>query len=300
MSSAHLQRLSVSTSAEAEAAVMELLARVFGATPAAYSDTQRRTTRVSVYLPKGKLAAKAQLTAVRAGLREIAALGLTIGPGRITVAKVRREDWAESWKRHFRPLEVGGKLLVRPSWSRRRARRGEVEVVLDPGLSFGTGQHATTSFCLRELVRLRNPKAPQSLLDAGTGSGILAIAAAKLGYAPVEAFDFDPDAVRVARENAEVNGVSLQLKLSQADLTRLPLRVKQPFDVVCANLISDLLMAESRRLLARVRPGGALILAGILREQFDSVRAHFEKCGLHLVRTRGEREWRSGSFLVPQ
>lgn len=298
MSVQHLQRLSVSTTAEAEEAVVELLQRLFGAAPSAYFDTRRRTTRVSIYLPQGQRVSKTQLSELRTGLREMAALGLDVGSGRVTVAKVRREDWTESWKRHFRPLEIGGRLLVRPSWSRRRARRGEVEVVLDPGLSFGTGQHATTAFCLRELVRLRRDM-PQSLLDAGTGSGILAIAAAKLGYSPIEAFDFDPDAVRVAKENAVDNGVARQLLLAQQDLTRLPVRAKQRFDIVCANLISDLLIAESARLLARVKPGGTLILAGILVEQFPAVQKHFEAAGLRLVRTRREREWRSGSFLVP-
>ena len=124
--------------------------------------------------------------------------------------KVPPEDWAESWKRHFKPIEIGGDLLILPSWSKRKPKTGQAVVVLDPGLSFGTGQHATTSFCLNEIVKLRrSSKASElSLLDGGTGSGILAIAAAKLGYKPVEAFDFDPVSVRVARANATSNGVN--------------------------------------------------------------------------------------------
>ncbi len=151
---------------------------------------------------------------------------------------MKREDWAESWKRHFKPIEIRVKarpsaarqsasqppsLLVKPSWSRRRAAKNQAVVILDPGLSFGTGQHPTTAFCLHEIARCRQPGTAQSFLDIGTGSGILAIAAAKLGYAPVQAFDFDPESVRVAGDNARKNRVTGRLKLTRGDLAKLPL-----------------------------------------------------------------------------
>ena len=171
-------------------------------------------------------------------------------------------------------------------------KRGQAVVVLDPGLSFGTGQHPTTSFCLEQLARLRR-NGKQSLLDAGCGSGILAIAAVKLGYAPVEAFDFDPEAVRVAKENARVNQV--QPRIARRDLTKLPARGK-PFDVVCANLIHDLLIAERDKLLNRVAEGGTLVLAGILNEQFAAVKRAFMAAGMKSVAERSVREWCSGAF----
>jgi ribosomal protein L11 methyltransferase len=195
-------------------------------------------------------------------------------------------------------MEFGRALLVKPTWIRRRPRAGQQVVVLDPGLSFGTGQHPTTRFCLAQIVACRLPDAAQSLLDIGTGSGLLAIAAAKLGYRPVEAYDFDADAVRVGRANARLNKVSRTVRLSQRDLTREPPRSVQKFDVVCANLIHDLLIAERARILGRLRPYGTLVLAGILRGQFSAVVRAYREAGLRLTATKRENEWQSGAFAM--
>jgi ribosomal protein L11 methyltransferase len=169
-------------------------------------------------------------------------------------------------------------------------------VVLDPGLSFGTGQHPTTEFCLREIVRCRKSGMHQLFLDIGTGSGILAIAAAKLGYKPVRAFDFDPEAVRVAQANASVNGVHKKIRIERGDVAKLPEKPKEQFDLVCANLISNLLIGERRKIAAQLKPGGTLVLAGILKAEFLEVQKEFESLGLKLVSARSKREWRSGSF----
>jgi ribosomal protein L11 methyltransferase len=214
------------------------------------------------------------------------------------VRTIRTRDWANSWKRHFKPLDIAGRLLVRPSWSRRRPGPGQVEVVLDPGLSFGTGQHPTTAFCLEQVVRHRPGREPRALLDVGTGSGILAIAAAKLGYAPVEAFDFDPTAVRAAAENVARNGVADRVRLRRRDLTRLPRTSREQFDVVCANLLADLLVRERGRLAARVKPGGILVLAGILAREFPAVRAAYEELGFKKLAGRHINEWESAAFRL--
>ena len=286
-----LIKVSLRITAEAEDAVLELLGGVFGQPASIYADTERHTTNAIIYLEKFTTAQRAQ---VREGLRLIREAGLDVGSGRISLRRVAKENWAESWKRHFHPLEIGPRLLVLPSWSKQKPKRGQAVVILDPGLSFGTGHHATTSFCLAQVAARREDARPQSLLDVGCGSGILAIAAAKLGYAPVVAFDFDPEAARVAKENAAVNHVSL--KLSQQDLTRMPRRSAEKFEVVCANLMYDLLIQERDRILARLAPGGTLVLAGILRTQFAKVQTAFEAAGLRLVASRAAKEWRSGAF----
>jgi ribosomal protein L11 methyltransferase len=243
--------------------------------------------------------------ALRDGLKRISACGLNIGSGKISYQKVRREDWAESWKRHFKPIEIGSALLIKPSWIKRQPRKGQAVIVLDPGLSFGTGQHPTTSFCLSQLA-LRRDATPRSqlstlnsqlaFLDIGTGSGILAIAAAKLGYSPVDAFDFDPESVRVARENAHKNRVLPKIHIARKDVTKLPLRSGKQYDLICANLISTLLMAESARILSRLKRSGVLVVAGILNSEFASVQRHYERAGLRLIASRVEKEWRSGAF----
>ena len=231
----------------------------------------------------------------RRGLEELKTYGLRIGSAKLRFDRIRQEDWAESWKKHFKPFEIGRRLLVRPSWSRRRARRGQAVVELDPGLSFGTGQHPTTAYCLRQLVSRRRPDEPQSFLDLGTGSGILAIAAAKLGYAPIEALDFDTEAIRIARANACANQVEKLIRFQRQDLSKLRGGGNR-YSVVCANLTADLLRRERNRILARLEPKGVLVLAGILDREFAEVQDEFEAARLRLVSSCREKEWRSGTF----
>jgi ribosomal protein L11 methyltransferase len=310
-----LWKVSISTTIEAEEAVTELLHNVFELPVSSYTEVETGEVTVATYLarerrrPAGESRENAAgapvLPGLRAGLKRIEDCGLNIGSGKISLEKVRREDWAESWKRHFKPIEIGPALLIKPSWSRRPPKKSQAVIVLDPGLSFGTGQHPTTSFCLQQLVsqhpRLKKPSATPSssfaFLDIGTGSGILAIAAAKLGYAPVDAFDFDPEAVRIARENARKNRVSHQVRIKRGDVTKLPLRRKKQYDLICANLISTLLVAERSRILCRLKKDGVLVIAGILKIEFASVLRAYESAGLRLIASRAEKEWRSGAFV---
>lgn len=295
-----LWSLSVLVHPEAEDALAELLLRLTGA-PAII--THSRITGLStgaVFLSDGKFFTPARRSELRAGLRNLTACGLNVGPARLRWQRVPPEDWRESWKKHFPPLLIGRQLVVRPSWAKVPKVPGRRELVLDPGLSFGTGQHPTTEFCLREIVRLRPREGAEvpGLLDVGTGSGILALAAARLGYAPVEAFDFDPDCVEVARENTRRNRLDPAVAWSQRDVATLRTRPPRRFAVVCANLTADLLLRHAERLVAQLAPGGTLILAGILAEEFASVAARFTGLGLQPARSIHRREWRSGSFVL--
>ncbi|MBI5383218.1 MAG: 50S ribosomal protein L11 methyltransferase [Verrucomicrobia bacterium] len=294
MKTGPLWSLSVETTGEAEEAVMHVLERLFAAPASSCTDAETGAVTATVFLEWKEESSRPDRNRVASALQQIRKCGLEVGPGRVAVRRLRAKDWAESWKRHFKPIEVGGALLIKPSWSRRQPKRGQTLMVLDPGLSFGTGQHPTTAFCLEQIVGARRNEEPRALLDAGCGSGILAIAAAKLGYAPVEGFDFDPDAVRIAQENAALNDASV--RLFEADVCRLPLRSRGRFDVVCANLTHDLLVAQRQRLANRLKAGGTLVLAGILVQQFDAVRVAYEGIGLRLVAARTVGEWRSGAF----
>jgi ribosomal protein L11 methyltransferase len=324
----------ITTTPEAEDAVTELLATLVAPSPAGYTDADTGTTTVSAYSITRPASVGADKAALRLGLKNIKACGLKTGAGRITIQQLPPEDWAHSWKRHFPPLEIGDALLIKPSWSKRKPRPGQSLVVLDPGLSFGTGQHPTTEFCLRELLQRRKalacgcgqqpnrgtsarfklvrskvaPKpnraprlmlrmAPRTFLDMGTGSGILAISAAKLGYDSVHAFDFDPQCVRVAKANATTNRVGRKIRITRADLTKLPLRSAKQYDVVCANLLADLLIAERDRILARLKPGGVLVVAGILKREFEEVAAAYRDAGMKLVGSKARMEWQSGTFV---
>jgi ribosomal protein L11 methyltransferase len=281
---------------EAEEAVSAWLESTFAQPACSYTDVRRRLTTVTVWLGQRPDWSPARRVELAAGLRQIRACGLELGPGRLRLAKVRPENWAESWKRHFLPLTIGSALLLKPSWSRRRPRKGQAVIVLDPGLSFGTGRHPTTAFCLEQLVARRRRRERQSFLDVGFGSGILAIAAAKLGYSPIEALDLDPEAARVARANASRNRVSARIRFRLQDAARLPRRPARKYFLVCANLASNLLLAHRERLIAQLEPGGVLVLAGILKTEFPRVRQAFEAAGLKPAASRAVAEWRSGAF----
>lgn len=315
-----LWKIFVTTTPEAEDAVAELISATLNQPATVYLDIETGVSTVTVYLQRKTRFPRKTRADISTGLRRISGCGLKISPGKIVLARVRRENWAESWKRHFQPIEIipgrrhsfraaskarrglralPKSLLIKPSWSKRKARKGQTVLVLDPGLSFGTGHHPTTAFCLSEIVQFqsgRDSGSSPSFLDLGAGSGILAIAAAKLGYSPVVAMDFDPEAIRVACANARANHVEQKLEIRRGDVTNLPVRPRRQFDLACANLLSTLLIAERRRIAAQLDPAGALVLAGILKSEFRQVQKAYKTVGLKLVSYRDGNEWRSGSF----
>lgn len=297
MKAKSLWQITVNTSEESQEAVSEMMERVIHEPASIYIDTETHEVSVTIYLTKLQRQSKALRADLETGIDVIQNAGLNPAPGKIHIRKLAPKNWAESWKRHFKPIQIGKALLIKPSWSKLTPRHGQALVVLDPGLSFGTGRHATTSFCLQQLTARRKPEQKQSLLDIGSGSGILAICAAKLGYSPVDAFDFDPDAVRVSIENAQSNGVGNSVIPRRKDLTRLPAKSARQYDIVCANLMHDLLIAEAGKIIARLKPDGHLILAGILTTQFAEVLKTYKKFGFKLIVSRVEKEWRSGELV---
>jgi ribosomal protein L11 methyltransferase len=285
----------VATVAEAGEAVVELLQDLCRQPAVSYTDAESGETRITAYLAT-KPDWPPLHSRMMAGLARIRACGLRIGRAKASLQRIRRKDWAESWKRHFHPFEIGDALLVKPSWSRLRASKGQAVVVIDPGLSFGTGHHPTTAFCLQQLATRRRPGSRQSFLDIGTGSGILAIAAARLGYTPVKALDFDPEAVRTARANARRNRVLDRIQIRRGDVTKRSGWAGNKHDLICANLTSDLLISQRSRILSRLRAGGFVVLAGILRMEFAQVRRAYEESGLRFVAGGAKKEWHSGVF----
>lgn len=232
------------------------------------------------------------------------AIGVEPGSRKPLVEDMPREDWAESWKRFFKVLRVSPRVTVRPPWEQYEPQTAdEVVVTIEPGMSFGTGLHATTQSCLRFLEFLSGlPRAagtpPPSLLDLGCGSGILSIAAAKLGFSPVSGVDYDLAAVRVSAENAALNGLS-GLSFSRCDVTCDPL---PRADVVVANILAPVLRAAAPRIARAVLPntnGGALLLSGILETQWDSVLAAYEAEGFKEIQSAVDGEWKSGLLRRP-
>jgi ribosomal protein L11 methyltransferase len=307
----NLWRVSLVVRPEVEAQATEWLGAHFNAPSASYTDLETGLCTVSLYLQEKPPDWPRTQHEISQALRRKGMVkeeepgvgpwgqGRGTGPQRsfLRLTRLRHRDWAEAWKHHFRPLEIAGRVLVKPSWSARRGRRGQVVLVVDPGLSFGTGHHPTTEFCLEQVVLRRVARARQALLDIGTGSGILAMAAARLGYHPVTAFDCDPEAVRVARANARANGVLERIRFSRGDVRELSLAPSRRHQLVCANLIANLLLEERDRIVAQVAKEGCLVLAGILRSEFEQVVNHYKAAGLRLVASRARNEWRSGALV---
>lgn len=288
-----LWKLSVPVSPESEDAIAELLSDFFGVSTSIYANAETNRSTADVYLPRKP--ARQKISELSNRIQSVRDAGFGGPAGSIEVVALKSQDWAESWKRHFKAIEIGRRLLIRPGWIKRKPKKGEALVVLDPGLSFGTGQHPTTRFCLEQLVTLRKTGSAQSFLDIGTGSGILAISAAKLGYAPVDGFDFDPEAVRIAARNALRNRVADKLQFARRDIASF--RTTFVYDVICANLIYDLLLEHRVRIAALLREGGTLVLAGILTSQFREVRRGYAQIGLKLSSRQAEGEWESGAFV---
>ena len=255
-----------------------------------FFDRENGVVRHTVYAvtEAGAQENRAKLLAALPGWREIG-VPLTMGD----VFTVAKAEWAEAWKKYFKPVPVSEKLLILPSWLDAAPLPGQQVLRIDPGMSFGTGQHATTAYCLKCIDRFAGTG--RSLLDAGCGSGILAIAGALLGYAPVDAFDFDPEAVSAARENAALNAVADRISLQVGNAADWQGR-HEKYDVVCANILGHLLISFRFNIVRWVAPGGVLVLAGILDRDFDRVSAAYAEVGMVEAERFRDGDWTGGMF----
>ena len=202
------------------------------------------------------------------------------------VRRLKESDWRESWKKHFGVQRIGRALVVKPSWTQYRMKGAEIVIEIDPGMAFGTGQHPTTAMCLRALDELVRPGV--RVLDLGCGSGILAIAAAKLGATRVLALDLDPNAVRAARENAAANGVAGAVQVREGTLDG-----DEAFDLIVANISGLTLERLASALARRLAPDDALITSGFLEEAVAGLSGAYEGAGLTVERVVEDGVWRA-------
>ena len=267
---------------EAEEAAADILRRF--APRGVAIETAGESVVVKAWLPDGTDIAR-QRRAVR---RALASLPATATRTRW----LREEDWAEAWKAYFPVLHVSRRLVVCPAWRSYRARAGEAVIRLDPGMAFGTGQHPTTLMCLQALEETVRPGA--DVLDLGAGSGILALAAARLGAlrgspASVLALDTDPVAVRAARENVRLNGLEAIVRVEEGTLRA----GMGPFDVIAANISAAVIVELAEAMAAALKPGGVLIAGGFSEARAGEVAAALTAAGLRAERTLSEGEWRT-------
>ncbi|WP_368233665.1 50S ribosomal protein L11 methyltransferase [Anaerotruncus rubiinfantis] len=200
--------------------------------------------------------------------------------------KVDEEDWATAWKKYYYPTKVGGRLVVCPSWETYAPKPGEVVLTMDPGMAFGTGTHDTTRLCMQLLEKYVSPGA--HLLDVGTGSGILAVAALLLGAESAVGIDIDEVAVRVAKENAEANGVADRVEFLAGDLTA---KVDGKFAVVTANIVADVIIRLIPDLERFLRPDSVFIASGIIDTRAGDVTGALAAAGYEVAERRESGGW---------
>jgi ribosomal protein L11 methyltransferase len=245
----------------------------------------RKKERIKAYFPNDRHFG-AKRRKIRAYLRALSKLYPSSSILRFRI--IRQEKWAEAWKSNFKPLHVTPRLVIKPPWEKYPGQKGEVIIEIDPGMAFGTGTHPSTQMCLKALEELipSSPR-PPSILDVGTGSGILAIASRKLGAKQVLAIDIDPLAIACARKNAAANNFDDRIEFRVGS----PDRLRRVFDIVVANLLPQELLSLARYLPKRTSPGGVLIVSGLLRKQRKEISLAFSEFGLEALDHKESKGW---------
>ena len=212
------------------------------------------------------------------------------------VKLLKKNDWAEIWKKQFKVRRVSRRIIIRPAWEKYSGRKNDCVIAVDPGMAFGTGEHATTRACLQLIDEFQRKCPEASFLDAGCGSGILAITAAKLGFKPIIAIDNDPLAVKATKINCRRNKVAGKVVCRAGDV--MCFRSVRKYSLIAANLFANVLVRSAGNLAGLLdRKGhGCLILAGILEKQYDQVAEAFLSRGLREVKKIRDREWVTGVF----
>lgn len=218
-------------------------------------------------------------------LKELKDLGIDIGEGKIEDKEIYEQDWANNWKKYYKPTKISDKVVVKPTWEEYKKSEDELIIELDPGMAFGTGTHETTRMCIKALEeKVENES---TVFDIGTGSGILAIGAKLLGAKEVKAVDLDPVAVDAARKNVELNNID-EIEVLEGNLMDV---IHGKADIVVANIIADIILFLCEDVKSFLKPGGVFISSGIILDRRAEVEEKLKAVGYKILEVKNEGEW---------
>lgn len=227
-----------------------------------------------------------KIKAIQEGLEVIRESGIPIGEGILLLGEIDEEDWAHGWKAYFKPIRIGEKLVVKPSWEEYEPEAEDLILELDPGMAFGTGTHPTTQLCLTALEKWMEPGT--DILDIGCGSGILSVAAAKLGAAGVDALDIDPLSIKVTIENAFLNQVESAIRAKENNLLEGWIR---PVDLIVSNIVADIILRLAPDTARCLVPNGLWISGGIITERRKEVEKAIKAANFTILEVVEDAGW---------
>lgn len=229
---------------------------------------------------------KVKMQEIEEGLKNLESV-IDIGAGTIETLVTKEEDWANNWKQYYKPFRIGKNILIKPTWEQvDDLSIHDIVIEIDPGMAFGSGTHETTSMCA--LLLQKYLKQGQDVMDVGCGSGILSIIAGKLGAKRVEAIDLDPAAVKVAKENVELNELEDKISVHQGNLLE---HAQDPVDLVVANIVADIVILLTDDITRVLKTGGLFIASGIIGSRQQEVRDKIEASGFEIIEVMEDKDW---------
>ena len=242
------------------------------------------------YLPvNGELEGRIQT--LQQEIKALESRGVNTAPAVLTTAELQDEDWSDTWKQYFHTEKPGERVVIKPTWEEYEPQDDEVVIELDPGAAFGTGTHATTSMCIRQLEKLVKPG--MTVFDVGTGSGILSIISAKLGATNIQAVDYDDSVLKIVEENLEQNNVQDIISVAQSDLMQ---NVHGKAELVIANIIADIIIRLFDQLDEHLEEDGTLLTSGIIEDRIDDVIDAADAHGYQVVKRLENKGWACIAF----
>lgn len=227
-----------------------------------------------------------KLEFIRQGVNNLPEYGLDIGIGEVSTLEVYEEDWSNSWKKYYKTTKIGRNIVIKPTWEEYEQGSDELIVEMDPGMAFGTGTHETTIMCIMELENYVN--SDSTVFDIGCGSGILSIAAAKIGAKKVISVDIDEVAVAATKNNVRLNNVENKIDIRKGNLMNV---VKEKADIIVANIIAEIIITLGKDIKTFLVEGGIFIASGIILDKVDAVKKSLISVGLEIIKVERMGEW---------